>query len=247
MPKAAKQNAIFNHAKVVSDFLRGGYPDVQCALHFQTPFQLLIATILSAQCTDERVNIVTKELFKQCPTAKEMSAIKQQDLERLIQSAGFFRAKAKNILGCSKKLMEDYGGEVPKTLEQLVVLPGVGRKTANVVLGTAFGIPSGVVVDTHVTRLSNRMGLTKQSDAVKIEQDLMAILPREEWIDFSHRMIHHGRRVCGARKPDCEHCGLLESCPRVGVTTPLLKAAKIPAKSPPKKRPEKQPSKAVKT
>lgn len=223
--KTAKKLSLVGQAKTVTDFLRRDYADAECALHFDSPFQLLIATILSAQCTDERVNIVTKGLFAKCPTAKEMAAIKPAELEKLIQSAGFFRNKAKNILACSKKLVEEFGGEVPKSLDVLVTLPGVGRKTANVVLGTAFGIPSGVVVDTHVTRLTNRMGLTKQSDAVKIEQDLMAILPSEEWIDFSHRLIHHGRRICGARKPDCEHCGLRSACPKIGVT---LAASKPP-------------------
>ncbi len=233
--KSGKKPSLESQAKVVADFLRRDYADAECALHFKTPFQLLIATILSAQCTDERVNIVTKDLFAKCPTAKEMAAIKPADLEKLIQSAGFFRNKAKNILACSKKLVEEFGGEVPKSLDVLVTLPGVGRKTANVVLGTAYGIPSGVVVDTHVTRLTNRLGLTKNSDAVKIEHDLMAILPSEEWIDFSHRLIHHGRRVCGARKPDCEHCGLREFCPKIGVATvaikPLTSVKKLPSKS----------------
>jgi endonuclease III len=237
--KSAKREALTAQAKAVTAFLRAEYADAKCALHFKTPFQLLIATILSAQCTDERVNLVTKELFAKCPTAKEMAAIKQTDLERIIQSAGFFRAKAKNILACSKKLMEQHGGDVPRTLEELVVLPGVGRKTANVALGTAYGIPSGVVVDTHVTRLANRMGLTKNTDAVKIEHDLMAIVPREEWIDFSHRLIHHGRRVCSARKPDCQNCGLLNRCPKIGVPTSPAKAVKSPQKSKPVRRPTK--------
>lgn len=223
MAKTAKKQSLEGQAKVITDFLRRDYADAKCALNFESPFQLLIATILSAQCTDERVNVVTKGLFARCPTAKEMASIKPAELEKLIQSAGFFRNKAKNILACSKKLMEEFGGEVPKSLDLLVNLPGVGRKTANVVLGTAFGIPSGVVVDTHVTRLTNRMGLTKQHDAVKIEQDLMAILPSEEWIDFSHRLIHHGRRVCGARKPDCEHCGLRDNCPKIGVAISMTK------------------------
>lgn len=235
MAKSSKRDALTAQARIVADFLRTDYADAQCALDFKTPFQLLIATILSAQCTDARVNIVTKELFAKCPTAQEMAKIKQADLERIIQSAGFFRAKAKNILACSKRLVEEFDGEVPQSLEKLVTLPGVGRKTANVVLGTAFGIPSGVVVDTHVTRLANRMGLTKNSDAVKIEQDLMAILPREEWIDFSHRLIHHGRRVCGARKPDCEHCGLREACPKIGV--PIVNPKSLKLSPPPKSAP----------
>lgn len=239
MAKSGKRETLTARAKAVTEFLRAEYADAKCALHFKTPFQLLIATILSAQCTDERVNLVTKELFAKCPTAKEMAAIKPADLERIIQSAGFFRAKAKNILACSKKLVEQYGGEVPRTLEALVALSGVGRKTANVVLGTAYGIPSGVVVDTHVTRLANRMGLTKNTDAVKIEQDLMAIVPREEWIDFSHRLIHHGRRVCNARKPNCENCGLFDACPKIGVPATPEQAVKSPQKSKPARRPTK--------
>lgn len=199
------------------DFLASEYANATCALNFESPFQLLIATILSAQCTDERVNLVTADLFRKYPTAKRMAAVSQEELERIIQSAGFFRNKAKNILACCKRLVAEFDGSVPESLDVLVTLPGVGRKTANVVLGTAFGIPSGVVVDTHVGRLSNRMGLTSSTDAAKIEQDLMKVLPRTEWINFSHRMIHHGRRICGARKPDCDHCGLRDVCPKLGI------------------------------
>ncbi len=194
------------------------YADAECALVHRSPFQLLIATILSAQCTDERVNIVTKDLFAQYPDAAALAEATVKDVEKIIQSTGFFRAKAKNITECSKKLVELHGGKVPRELEALVVLPGVGRKTANVVLGTAYGIPTGVVVDTHVTRLTQRLGLTKNTDAVKIERDLMQCLKEDEWIDFSHRLIHHGRRVCKARKPICSECVLLELCPRIGVT-----------------------------
>jgi endonuclease-3 len=194
------------------------YADATCALVHQTPFQLLIATILSAQCTDERVNIVTKDLFALYPDAAALAAAPLKSVEKIIQSTGFFRAKSKNIVECSKKLVELHGGEVPQDLSQLVVLPGVGRKTANVVLGTAFGIPTGVVVDTHVTRLTQRLGLTINTDAVKIERDLMQCLKEDEWIDFSHRLIHHGRRICKARKPLCSQCVLLSLCPRVGVT-----------------------------
>lgn len=194
------------------------YADATCALVHQTPFQLLIATILSAQCTDERVNIVTKDLFALYPDAAALAAAPLKSVEKIIQSTGFFRAKSKNIVECSKKLVELHGGEVPQDLSQLVVLPGVGRKTANVVLGTAYGIPTGVVVDTHVTRLTQRLGLTINTDAVKIERDLMQCLKEDEWIDFSHRLIHHGRRICKARKPLCSQCVLLSLCPRVGVT-----------------------------
>jgi endonuclease-3 len=197
--------------------LKQEYPDVECALVHETPFQLLIATILSAQCTDARVNIVTKDLFAKYKTPAALAAVPIGQLERLIQSTGFFRNKAKNIHECCVRLVEQHGGQVPAELDALVQLPGVGRKTANVVLGTAFGIASGVVVDTHVTRLSQRLGLTRQEDAVKIERDLIAVLPQDEWIDFSHRLIWHGRRVCKARKPLCEQCVLKEICPKVGV------------------------------
>lgn len=193
------------------------YADAECALVHKNAFELVVATILSAQCTDVRVNMVTPELFKKWPTPEKMARAKVEDLEKAIQSTGFFRNKAKNILGCCEKLVAEHGGEVPRTLAELVKLPGVGRKTANVVLGTAYGIPSGVVVDTHVTRLCNRLGLTQHTDAVKIEQDLIKLLPEAEWINFSHRLIHHGRRICNARKPLCGDCVLLEICPRIGV------------------------------
>lgn len=204
-------------AAQVAKRLAAEYPDAECALTFSNPLQLLIATILSAQCTDVRVNMVTPALFKKYRTAAAFAAAPQADLEKAIQSTGFFRAKAKNIQACCRKLAEDYGGKVPQNLDQLVELPGVGRKTANVVLGTAFGIPSGVVVDTHVSRITFRLGLTKHTDAVKIERDLMAQLPPREWINFSHRLIHHGRRICVARKPRCEQCVLRAICPKIGV------------------------------
>lgn len=197
--------------------LKREYPVADCALVHDTPFQLLIATILSAQCTDERVNIVTKALFASYPTPELLAAVPLKKLEKLVQSTGFFRNKAKNIHECCVKLVAEHGGEVPRDLDQLVRLPGVGRKTANVVLGTAFGIPSGVVVDTHVTRLSQRLGLTEHEDAVKIERDLIEQLPQEEWIAFSHRLIWHGRRICKARKPLCGECVLNKICPKIGV------------------------------
>jgi endonuclease III len=210
--KGARRHAASGARKLARE-----YPAAECALNFATPFQLLIATILSAQCTDERVNIVTRELFRHYPDARSLAAAPLPTVERLIQSAGFFRTKARNIVACSQQLVELHGGQVPQDLEALVVLPGVGRKTANVVLGTAYGIPTGVVVDTHVTRLSFRLGLTSHSDAVRIERDLMALLPKKEWIDFSHRLIHHGRRICKARRPLCEACVLSAVCPKVGV------------------------------
>jgi len=214
MPAVA---ATKSQANKVVKALAKGYPDAECALVHDSPFQLLIATILSAQCTDERVNIVTKELFAKWPTPQALAELKTSQLEKAIQSAGFFRMKAKNIQGCCRQLVEKHGGKVPQTLEELVQLPGVGRKTANVVLGTSFGIASGIVVDTHVTRLTYRLGLTEQQDAVKIENELMALVPKKEWINFSHRLIHHGRRICKARKPLCNDCLMLKFCPQVGV------------------------------
>lgn len=197
--------------------LARGYPQAHCSLDFASPFQLLIATILSAQCTDKRVNAVTGDLFARWPTAAALAAASQAEVEAVIRSTGFFRAKAKNIRGCCEALVERHGGEVPRTLEELVRLPGVGRKTANVVLGSGFGLPSGVVVDTHVGRISRRLGLTRHADAVRAERDLIAVIPKSHWIAFSHRLIEHGRTVCTARRPRCEGCPLADLCPRVGV------------------------------
>ena len=193
------------------------YPNATCSLNFQTPLELLVATILSAQCTDTRVNEVTKTLFREYPTAAHYAQAPLAQLERDIQSTGFFRNKTKSIQGCCRKLVEQYGGQVPKDIDRLVELPGVGRKTANVLLGTAYGIASGVVVDTHVTRISRRLGLTQEKDAEKIERDLMERMPQKEWIAFSHRMIRHGRRCCVARKPKCDQCPMQAFCPRIGV------------------------------
>jgi endonuclease III len=192
------------------------YPDAHCALHHENPLQLLVATILSAQCTDVRVNLVTPALFARYPDAAAFAAADPGELETAIQSTGFFRNKARSIIGCCKKLVEEHGGEVPGTMEELVPLPGVGRKTANVVLGNAFNVP-GITVDTHVTRLSRRLGLTEHTDPEKIERDLMELIPRKEWTMFSHRMIFHGRQVCFARKPNCEACVLAKVCPKIGV------------------------------
>ncbi len=207
-----------NYARRIVRHLAKGYPDAECALHYETPFQLLIATILSAQCTDERVNLVTAVLFKKYATPFDLAAATQRQVEKIVNSAGFFRSKARNIRGCSQQLVDRHQGEVPLSLEELVVLPGVGRKTANVLLGTEFGIPSGVVVDTHVGRISRRLGLTTETDAVKVERDLMNLLPKTEWIYYSHRMIHHGRKICDARKPLCEDCSMKRFCPRIGIT-----------------------------
>jgi len=198
--------------------LQQAYPDAHCELNFANPLQLLLATILSAQCTDKRVNLVTAELFKKYPRAADYAAAPQSELEEMIKTTGFFRNKARNIQACCRALVERHGGEVPRTMDELHALDGVGRKTANVVLGNAFGINEGVVVDTHVTRLANRLGLTKQTDAVKIEQDLMKLVAREQWTMLSHWLIWHGRRRCVARKPDCEHCEIQHLCPRIGVT-----------------------------
>ncbi len=188
------------------------YPAAACALKHQNAFQLLISTILSAQCTDERVNQVTATLFPKYPDAKAFAYANPADIEREIRPTGFFRNKTKSIMGASKKIVEEFHGEVPRTMEELLTLPGVARKTANVVLGTAFGIAAGVVVDTHVQRLSERLDLTKNTDPKKIEQDLMQVIPQDRWILFSHQLIWHGRRVCQARKPRCVECNLERLC-----------------------------------
>ena len=203
-------------AKVVRS-LKKEYPEAECALVHKSPFELLVATILSAQCTDERVNIVTKDLYRKYPGPADFAAAPLPAIERAIQSTGFFRNKAKSIKACSTALVEQHGGKVPDDLESLVQLAGVGRKTANVVLGVAFRIATGVVVDTHVGRLSRRLGLTQHNDPVKVEADLMRLLPMKEWIDFSHRMIWHGRRVCIARRPKCDLCVMNSFCPKVEV------------------------------
>lgn len=193
--------------------LKKTYPEATTALNHANPFELLIATILSAQCTDERVNIVTANLFRKYRKPEDYVAVSREELERDINSITFFRNKAKSIQGASRLLIEKHGGQVPRTLEELIELPGVGRKTANVVLGTAFGIPSGVVVDTHVARVSRRLVLTENKQPEKIEADLMALLPKKEWIGFSHRLIWHGRKICLARKPLCGKCSVEKFCP----------------------------------
>ena len=189
------------------------YPDAQCALEHRDPFQLLAATILSAQCTDKRVNIVTPVLFKKYPTPQAMAQAKPADLERIIRTTGFFRNKSKSLKGASQSIVNDHNGSVPDTMDKLLTLPGVARKTANVVLGNAFGKNVGVVVDTHVGRLSQRMGLTKHKDPVKIERDLMPLFPRKSWALLAHLLIHHGRAICTARNPACETCPLAKDCP----------------------------------
>ena len=204
--------------KKILKILRTTYPDVKTALHYANPLELLIATTLSAQCTDERVNRVTKTLFKKLRTAKDFAEVPLSDLEEMIRPTGFYRNKAKNIKACCAALVEKHGGKVPGNMEALLQLPGIGRKTANVVLGSAFGIP-GIVVDTHVKRVSGRIGLTTESDPVKIEFDLMALLPKKDWSDFSHQMIWHGRALCAARKPRCPECPLGKLCDYEGKST----------------------------
>jgi endonuclease-3 len=204
-------------AKKICAALQRTYPNAHCELNFSSPLQLLVATILSAQCTDKRVNIVTTELFKKYRNAKDFADAPLAEIEAAIKSTGFFRNKAKNIKACCAALVEKFRGEVPRTMDELHALAGVGRKTANVVLGNAFDINVGVVVDTHVTRLSTRLGLTKEKDAVKIEQELMQLVPQEDWTLISHWLIWHGRRRCDARNPDCANCEIQKLCPQIGV------------------------------
>ncbi len=192
--------------------LDDAYPDANCELRHENPFQLLISTILSAQCTDVRVNQVAETLYKKYPDAKAFAYATPSELEMEIRPTGFFRNKTKSVMGASKAILERFGGEVPRTMEEILTLPGVARKTGNVVLGTAYGITSGIVVDTHVLRLSERLDLTRNDDPKKVEQDLMQVIPREKWIQFSHQLIWHGRRVCHARKPKCTECNLESLC-----------------------------------
>ena len=198
--------------------LQAAYPDAHCELNFNSPLQLLIATILSAQCTDKRVNLVAAELFKTYKGAQDFANADLAELEQAVKTTGFFRNKAKNIQACCRALVAKHGGEVPRTMEELTALAGVGRKTANVVLGNAFNLNVGIVVDTHVTRLANRLDLTQESDAVKIEQVLLPLVPQAQWTLFSHWLIWHGRRRCGARRPDCARCEIAKLCPRVGLS-----------------------------
>jgi endonuclease III len=189
------------------------YPEAPCTLNYETPVQLLVAVILSAQCTDERVNIVTAELFRKFPDAKSMAAADLEEITELVRSTGFYRNKAKNIQATCTLLLQNHGGEVPQTMTEILLLPGAARKTANVVLAHAFGINAGVTVDTHVRRLSGRLGLTKHEDPIKIERDLISLLPQVDWENWSIRLIYHGRAICKARKPDCENCALADLCP----------------------------------
>jgi endonuclease-3 len=198
-------------AKILAELDRM-YPNATCALHHSNAWELLVATILSAQCTDKRVNMVTPELFRKYPTIRDFAAAQQEELAQDIRSTGFFNNKAKSVIGAARKILTDFGGEVPHEIGQLLTVPGAARKTANVVLGTAFGIASGVVVDTHVQRIAGRLDLTKHTDPVKIEQDLMKAIPKDKWILFAHQMIHHGRALCVARNPKCAECSLNPLC-----------------------------------
>jgi len=212
MPRESKA-ARSQRAARIFDLLSDEYPEAHCALDFASPFQLAVATILSAQTTDIRVNMVTPELFRRFPDAKALAGAAQEDVEELVRSTGFFRNKAKNIIGFARGVMAEHAGEVPRTMAELSGLPGVGRKTANVVLGNAFGLDEGVVVDTHVKRLSTLLALSREKTPEKIERDLMAVFPRDRWTLLSHLLIWHGRSVCDARKPRCEACCVSGSCP----------------------------------
>ena len=216
MPRETAAQKI-ERAQKICAALQKTYPHAHCELNFSNPLQLLIATILSAQCTDRRVNLVTTELFKKYRSTKDFADADISELESDIRSTGFYKNKAKNLKACCVALVKKFGGKVPRTMDELHALAGVGRKTANVVLGNAFGINVGVVVDTHVTRLGNRLGLTKGTDAVKIEQELMRLVPQNDWTLFSHWLIWHGRRRCFARKPDCANCEIQKLCPQIGM------------------------------
>lgn len=218
-------------AVTVNERLKNAYPDARVELDFTNPFELLIATILAAQSTDVRVNIVTKGLFRKYPNPQAFANASQVEMEVDVKQTGFFRNKAKAVIACSKAIVERHGGEVPRTMDELTALPGVGRKTANVVLGNAMNIEAGIIVDTHVTRLSGRLGFTKHADPVEIEQDLMKIVPKGAWTKFANHLILHGRRVCIARKPQCPECVLNDICPSAELGEPKAKAPKRPARS----------------
>ena len=216
MPRESLEHRTVRTQQIIV-VLRETYPDAHCELNHTNPLELLIATILSAQCTDKQVNIVTAELFQKYKTAADYAQAAPAEFENAIRRIGLFRAKAKNIQACCRTLIEQHGGAVPRTMDELTALGGVGRKTANVVLGNAFHINVGVVVDTHVGRLSNRLGLTKEISAEKVEKDLQKLVPQEQWCLFSHLLIWHGRRRCFARSPDCAHCEVSDLCPQLGV------------------------------
>ncbi|MCE9634827.1 MAG: endonuclease III [Planctomycetes bacterium] len=229
---AAARAARAARATAILAALEQGYPEAECALLHRNAFELLVATILSAQCTDARVNMVTPELFRRWPDARALASATQADVEKVIHSTGFYRNKAKNLLGMAQAVVERHGGDVPDTMDALTALPGAARKTANVVLGTWFKKAEGVVVDTHVGRVAGKLVLTIEADPAKIERDLMELLPRSAWTSFSHRVILHGRRICDARKPKCAACSLREMCPsRQDEAPPSAAAAKVPPRS----------------
>ena len=216
-PKIISVSNLNANIKQIIARLKKAYPNAHCALVHTSPFELLIATILSAQCTDARVNIVTADMFRKYRSPRDYLRVTQRELEKDIHSTGFFRNKAKNIQAACKRIIDEYGGEVPQTMDDLLTLGGVARKTANVVLGNAFGIASGVVVDTHVSRISQLLGLTKNKTPEKIERDLQELIPKKDWVMFPHWMIHHGRAVCIARRPKCSECVLADICPKIGI------------------------------
>jgi endonuclease III len=215
-------NELKERVRKIIRALKRVYPDAKCSLNHSNAFELLIATILSAQCTDERVNIVTADLFRKYQSPADYAKVSPRELEKDIRTTGFFRNKTKSIQGAARMLDESFGGKVPTTMDELLELPGVARKTANVVLGNAFGVKAGVVVDTHVTRLSRRLGLTKEKQAEKIERDLIEIVPRKDWVIFPHLMIYHGRKVCRARNPSCDACVIEKYCPSSFLKTGVM-------------------------
>jgi len=229
MAKRESFDELKARTRVVIRRLKRAYPGAKCSLNHSNPFELLVATILSAQCTDERVNIVTADLFRKYRKPEDYLKVPPRELEKDIQSTGFFRNKTKSIQGTAKLLTEQYGGEVPQTMDELLELPGVARKTANVVLGNAFDIHAGVVVDTHVTRLSHRLGFTQQKTAEKIEQDLIPIVPKKDWVIFPHLMIYHGRKICKARTPLCAECIIEKQCPSSYLKTGVIPGTRIDA------------------
>jgi endonuclease-3 len=234
MAKLSKPLTLGQRAESINAKLKALYPDAACALKFETPLQLMIATILSAQCTDVRVNMVTPALFARYQSASDFATCNLDELEQFIKSTGFFRNKAKNIRSCCQAIVEHHGGKVPNTLVDLVALPGIGRKTANVILGNAFQTP-GITVDTHVGRLSRRFGLTKLHDPVKVEFALMELVPQTEWTNFSHELILHGRNVCFARNPKCDSCALSGECPKIGLKKKVMDEAKMKKEDSPRK------------
>jgi endonuclease III len=244
--KRKKGPPLKEHAAAIIAKLRKIYPDAHCELDFTSPLELLVATILSAQCTDKRVNIVTGGLFKKLRTAADYAAIPQEELEVAIKSTGFFRSKSKSLRSMAQDLVEKFGGKVPASMDELTSLAGVGRKTANVVLGNAFNINAGIVVDTHVRRLAQRLGLTQHEDPDKIELDLMELVPQSDWTLFSHWLIWHGRRCCYAQKPDCAHCGLATICPSFEEYTTAAAAPKTKKASASEARPAKSRARAPK-